>query len=76
MTGKEIGIIAIVIGGGLQIVESMEKSSSVLNGTNFNQTTIGSMLAPIENVLPFSLGWTIVLIGAALVWIVPIVKGE
>jgi hypothetical protein len=74
MTRKQIGWAFLILGGTLQVAEGLAQADATLNGLQFNQTAIGSIVAPVEKVLPISMGWTVLLVGAALVWVVPWVE--
>ncbi len=59
----------VIVGGLLQVLETTQKASATLNNTTFDKTPIGSMLAPIENVLPLPLGWALLGTGAVVLYV-------
>lgn len=69
MTAKHVGYAMVIVGIPLQIVESMAKQSAILNNTNFSDSSIGKLVQPVENFLPVSLGFTLVIVGVGLIWL-------
>lgn len=64
----------LITGGALQTVEGLAHADATLNNLNYNETAIGSLVDPIESMLPVSLGWTLIIIGASILWFVPWIK--
>lgn len=65
---KKYGWGLLVVGGLLQITETVQKADAMVNNVTFDKTPIGSILVPIENVLPIPLGWSLVGVGAAILY--------
>lgn len=65
---KKYGWGLLVVGGLLQIAETVQKADATVNNVTFDKTPIGSILVPIENVLPIPLGWSLVGAGAAILY--------
>jgi len=61
---KQIGWGLVITGTLVQIAESSAKASALLNNTQFSASTIGAIVAPIEQYTPLSLGWTLLAAGA------------
>jgi hypothetical protein len=70
---KALGYGLLVGGAILQTAEIMAKqtTNAAQGGQPFAETALGKFVAPIESKLPLSLGWTLVVIGAILVWVAP-----
>jgi hypothetical protein len=75
MNAKHAGWVLLVGGAAVQIAETMGKASAQLNGLQYQDSKIGAVVAPLEKILPLSLGWTMIMVGAALVWVVPHLGG-
>lgn len=65
---KKWGWGLVIVGGLLQIVETTQKADATLNNVTFDKTPFGSWLAPVENVLPLPLGWSMLGVGAAIIY--------
>jgi hypothetical protein len=63
---KQVAWGLVIVGGVLQMAESAAQASATLNNTLFSQSTIGSIVAPIEKYTPVSLGWTLLITGSVL----------
>lgn len=58
----------IIAGGLLQAVETMQKADAAVNNVPFNTTGYGKIIGSVENYLPASLGWSMVGVGAVIVY--------
>lgn len=72
-TRKTIGWGFLVIGAVVQVVEGLAQADATLNNTSFDQTAAGVILAPIDKMLPVSLGYTLMITGALVLWVAPLV---
>lgn len=75
MEHHQFGYVLIAGGAVLQIAEAMAHSSATLNNITFPETPVGKMVAPLETILPLSVGWTLILAGVALCYVLPRLKG-
>lgn len=77
LNGRHLGYLLMVGGAIVQISEAVAKASANASQDNvtFDQTTFGKIVAPIDSVLPISLGWALIVTGAIIVWVVPHLKG-
>ena len=75
---KQAGWILLAGGAALEIAEIMAKSqtNSAQGNATFDQTALGKLVAPIEQVLPLSLGWSLIAMGAIIVWVIPYIGGS
>jgi hypothetical protein len=71
MTLKHVGWTLLIGGAAIQVAEAIAQADATLNNLQFQDTSVGTIVAPLEKVLPLSLGWTLIATGAVLVWIVP-----
>jgi hypothetical protein len=76
MNSKHVGWLLLVGGAVVQVAETMGQAQANLNGLQFQDTTVGTLVAPIEKVLPVSLGWTLIISGAVVLWILPHLGGK
>lgn len=74
MNHKHVGWGLIVVGGLVQIAESSAQSSAALNNTQFSASQIGAIVTPIENYLPIQLGWTLVISGVLVLFVLPMIS--
>lgn len=58
----------VIVGGLLQAVETMQKANATVNNVPFNTTAYGKLIGPVEEVLPAPLGWSLVGIGAVVLY--------
>lgn len=70
-----LGVSLLVVGGVLMIAEASAGADANVSGVPFCQTAIGGIVAPVEKYLPFSVGFTLVLIGGAVLF-VPFFRGK
>lgn len=63
---NKIGWGLVIVGAVLQMTESTAKASALLNGTQFSATTIGAIVAPIEQYTPIQLGWLLLTLGGGI----------
>lgn len=63
---NRLGWGLVIVGTVLQMAESAAKASATLNNVQFNTTTLGALVAPIEKITPLPLGWTLLISGAAV----------
>lgn len=78
MTTGQIHFIgtSLLIGGGvLMIAEASAGADANVTGVPFCQTAVGGIVQPIEKYLPFSLGFTLLIIGG-IVLFVPFFRGK
>lgn len=68
---EKIGWGLIIVGGVLQVSEGFAHADATLNNLQFSETAIGSLVAPVEAKLPTSLGWTLLIVGAGVLWVLP-----
>jgi hypothetical protein len=73
MNRKTIGWGLLVVGAAVQILEGFGQADATLNNVSFDQTAAGALLAPIDNMLPVSLGYTMIIAGALVLWVAPLV---
>lgn len=71
---RHLGYGLLIVGGLTQVAESYAQNSAKVTNVPFAQTDFGKIVAPVEAVLPFSLGWTLIIAGAGLVWLLPLVS--
>lgn len=71
MTTSHLGWGLVIGGIAVQALESMAQSDATLNNTTFANTGIGKLAAPIEKFLPVSLGFSMMLVGVACLWVLP-----
>lgn len=71
---ERIGWGLVILGGTIQIVEGFAHADATLNNIQYSETAIGGLLAPLEEKLPVSLGWTLLIAGAGVLWLVPLVS--
>jgi len=71
MTYQKVGWTMLISGGVLQVLEGFAHADATLNNVEYNQTAVGKLVAPVETMLPISLGWTLIVIGASLVRVLP-----
>jgi hypothetical protein len=71
---EKIGWGLILGGAGLQVIEGFAHADAQLNNIQFSETAVGKLVSPVEGKLPFSLGWTLLLSGAAVLWLIPLIK--
>lgn len=74
MKAAHVGYGLLAAGTILQVVEGFAHADAVLNNTNFSDSAVGKLVTPVEGFLPISLGWTLIVVGAGLVWILPMVS--
>lgn len=74
---KQVGYLLLGGGAILQVSESMAKASvnSAQGNATFDQTPFGKIVAPIDSFLPVPLGWTLIILGAVIVWVLPHIGG-
>jgi hypothetical protein len=73
---RSVGYIILGVGSVLEIQEYLGRQDALNNGTNYNDTIVGNAVYSIEQYLPTTLGWALMIAGASIVWIVPkFVKG-
>lgn len=72
-----LGWVLIAGGTALQVAEIMAKAqgNAALGGVIFEETAVGKVVAPIESHLPLPLGWTLVVAGVIIVWVIPKFRG-
>lgn len=68
-----VGWSLVVLGIAVQIAESMAQSTATLNNTQFSASTIGKIVAPVEAFLPITLGYSLIVAGAGVLWVLPLV---
>jgi hypothetical protein len=66
-----LGWTLLAIGAATQVAETMAHQEAALKELQFQDTKVGMIVAPIEGVLPISLGWTLIAIGAVILWVLP-----
>jgi hypothetical protein len=74
MTRYGFGWGLIVLGIAVQVAESMAQSTATLNNTQFSASTIGKVVAPIEKYLPIQAGYSLIVAGAGVLWLLPLVS--
>lgn len=70
-TSSKVGWWLLIGGGALQLAEGVGQADATLNNLQFSDTAIGKVVDPFEKFLPIPLGWTLVIIGATLIWVIP-----
>lgn len=64
---SKVGIGLVVLGVLVQAAESAAKASCTLNNTLFATSTVGAIVAPIEQFTPLPLGWTLIIAGSGII---------
>ena len=68
MNKKTVGWGLVIGGGLLQVAEGLAHADAALNNLTYDETAIGSLVGGVENYLPVSLGWSMVIVGASILW--------
>jgi hypothetical protein len=68
---KQIGWGLLIVGGILQVAEGFAQADATLGNVTYDQTAVGSIVAPIEKVLPIPLGYTLIVAGAIVLFALP-----
>jgi hypothetical protein len=71
-----LGWTLIAIGAATEVAEMVAKNDAALKNLQFQDTKVGMITAPIEKVLPVSLGLSMIIVGAAILWIMPHLGGS
>ena len=71
---KTCGWLLLIGGLLVQAAETTARADAQLNNVNFNDSGFGKLVGPVEKVLPISFGWALTLTGAAVLWVVPLIK--
>lgn len=72
----KIGWGLLVTGAVLTVAEHMAQADATLNNVQFSETKLGQIVAPINAKLPMSLGLLLLVSGAAVLWLMPLIVKE
>jgi len=70
---KKVGWGLIIIGALVQASQAANQANAAVNNVSASDTNTG-WLAQANSYLPFPLGWSMMGVGAGLVWVVPLVS--
>lgn len=68
---EKIGWGLIIFGAVLQVSEGLGQADATLNNIQYSETAIGKIVAPVEAKLPVSLGYSLLILGAGVLWVLP-----
>jgi hypothetical protein len=71
---EKIGWGLIIVGGVIQVAEGFAHADATLNNIQFSETAIGSLVAPVESKLPVSVGYSLIILGAGILWVLPYIQ--
>lgn len=71
MNKKQVAYSLMGIGALIQVVEGIYQSEAAINNINYDQTSFGALIGPLEKRLPIPLGYML-LIAGVLVLILPV----
>lgn len=74
MTHRHLGWALLITGGVLSLAEGLAIADSNVSGIPVSQSAIGKLEAAIPNPTPFQLGTLVLLAGASVLWIWPLVS--